>query len=349
MSTPFQFYMPMVDLAKSDDDKMLFGGFSSSEARDLEGEDVIQKGLVWDPFIDRGWFNENHDSTLSGGGLVGVPVPEKSVTWLRKGDAKPLNEEPAERSGWYVMGQLLDTKEGRSIWDKAVALKKTGTNRRLGMSLEGNVIEREGPRIVKAEVHNIALTQRPVNPETTMEVLTKAFTGEGPWSADTPTKEMQLLERISLQVGRLQKALAAGDAIAAPARADAGDGFAFRREDLDGEKRDVGYGKCGTSPMSKEHEDGGSYGQDYAMGKGSPMMTPENYPAIAANNGDCMAHDGYQGGMLRAAEGQTDSNGGAQMWTPEATYAELDRRYPGMSKTQKAVLVARMFDHLGGT
>jgi hypothetical protein len=360
-TVPFQFYMPMVDLEKSEDGHMFFGGFSSSEARDLEGEDVIQKGLDFSEFVSYGWFNDNHTSGLMGGGVVGVPVPEQGVTWLQKGEPKPLNQEPADRSGWYVQGELLDTEEGRSIWDKACALRKTLSKRHLGMSLEGEVVERDGPKILKAKVRNIALTEKPVNRDTTMEVLTKAFTGEGPWSAEGPSPETELLREISGKLDAISKALVAGSdidnpdpnprvvgqggktpeptkkaltagaAIDAPTETTPGDGFALRQEDLDGQTRTTTY----------KTMDGGSYGQDFAVAT-----------AMAKEDDSDMAHDGIHGGMkkvdpyyMKKAAPEPEDG----LWTPEMTDAHLKDRYPHMSDSQRSQLVSHMFSHLGGT
>lgn len=247
MSVPFQFYAP-IELAKSESDEMIFGGYVSSGSRDLEGEVLLQKGLNFDPFVERGYFNENHDQSLSAGGLVGVPLETDPIRWVKKGDKSPLTGDPLVRSGWFVMGQLLDTKEGRSIYEKAVALQKACTHRRLGMSLEGQVHERDpedGKTVVKADIHNIALTQRPVNPDAVMEVLTKALKGElaliTPHQAHDRNSHA-LLQVINGRLQRIEKALTAGAAIEGPDTATAGDGFALRQEDLEDYLRDVNYG-----------------------------------------------------------------------------------------------------------
>lgn len=261
-SAPFKLNVPFDVIKSEDTGQMLFGGFVSSGKKDREEEVIIQKGLDFQPWIDRGWFNDNHASALTRGGLVGVPVENKPVQWLAKGDASPLTGDPVERSGWHVMGELLDTQEGRTIYDIGKALQKT--HRRLGMSLEGRVMRRKGPTILKAEVHNIAITQRPVNPDTVVEVLTKALEKGEVIEDQRPSDPIPLLQLLIRKVDDLtkaltagsdienpadivrvdsryitKKALAAGDAVESPAESSPGDGFAFRKEQLDKKLRTI--------------------------------------------------------------------------------------------------------------
>lgn len=258
---PFQFNVPFDVFKSGDDGRMLFGGFVSSQKKDREDEVILQKGLDFAPWVERGWFNDNHDQKLvSGGGVVGVPIDGKPVAWLKKGDSNPLSGEPVDRHGWFVQGELLDTAGGRNIYEISSALQKANTKRRLGMSLEGKVMRRKGPSVLKAEVHNIAITQRPVSHDTVVEVLNKALEANEAIEdtrAQDPTVTLleTLVERLdalekALVAGSdvnnpgpvirvdggyfvIKKALAAGESVDPPADFEAGDGFAFRQEDLD--------------------------------------------------------------------------------------------------------------------
>jgi len=318
MSEPFQWYVPF-DVRKSEDsEEMLFGGFVSSEREDLEGEEVIQKGLNFDPFVSRGWFNENHESSLSGGGVVGVPVENQSVQWLSKGQLDPLNRTEVDRGGWYVMGQMLDTPQGKSIFDIASALQKAGTSRRLGMSLEGNVTKRNGQQVEEADVHNIALTQRPVNPDTTVEVICKALKGEGPLITDEPRRlEKEILARLE----RIEKAMSAGASVNAPGSTGGGDGFAYRSEDLEKKKPsalEVCEGDVQAS-MNKMAENLNSDG-------GDPKMS-----------------------LVREVAESSEAEYGEQLVLGYgAAYDVIRKRYPNLTDSQCKSATNRIFN-LGGS
>jgi hypothetical protein len=143
------------------------GGFVSTEHMDRQGETLIQKGLDFDPFLTRGWFNDNHDSTTDA--LVGYPT---NAT-LRKTDDG--------REGWYVEGELLEgdgTSRADRLWKLAQDLKKTEGKRKLGFSVEGKILDRDpkNPKLVrKAEVHEVAITRCPVNTRTSLDVLAKSL------------------------------------------------------------------------------------------------------------------------------------------------------------------------------
>lgn len=147
------------DLIKSDggeestEARGLIGGVVSTEMVDFQGDKVLQKGLNWDYFLGNGWFNDNHDKTI-----LGYP------TKVEKGDTETRVEG-------YL---LLDKPRAREFYETAVALKKAETDRTLGYSVEGKILERdpEQPHIItKALVMRVALTEHPVNPGTSLEPL----------------------------------------------------------------------------------------------------------------------------------------------------------------------------------
>lgn len=145
------------------------GGFVSTDHMDRQGETLIQKGLDFSPFLERGWFNDNHDSATDA--LVGYPT----MAEMRKaGDG---------HMGWYVEGELLEgAPRADRLWALAQSLSKSG-KRKLGFSVEGKILDRDprNPKAVrKAEVHEVAITRCPVNTRTSLEVLAKSLAvGEG--------------------------------------------------------------------------------------------------------------------------------------------------------------------------
>lgn len=133
-------------------------GLASSEAQDADGEIVVQKGLDWSWFLEKGFISLEHP--LGVGNIVGEPV---SVQLVKSGDNVAATRIEADL--------LLEDPNGRSIWEKARCLKKSGGKRRLGFSIEGRVIERDGSTIKKARVMSVAISPAPKNPRTWFEPI----------------------------------------------------------------------------------------------------------------------------------------------------------------------------------
>ncbi|MNI37448.1 hypothetical protein D3C73_915370 [compost metagenome] len=76
----------------------------------------------------------------------------------------------------WVEGELLKgIQEADRMWDLALALKKSNAPRRVGFSVEGKVLERDGSRILKAKIYNVAVTANPVNTTCSWEAVVKSF------------------------------------------------------------------------------------------------------------------------------------------------------------------------------
>ena len=141
-----------------------FSGIASTSDKDREGETLLQKGLNFEPFMEHGEFNWNHISHA----MVCVPVGKKA--WFEGGN-------------WRTEGMIL---KGMPITDDYTTdmiikqhnqLKKAGLPRGLCQSVEGKVTERskDGSFVKKADIYNIALTFRPVNPQCTIAMLAKSM------------------------------------------------------------------------------------------------------------------------------------------------------------------------------
>lgn len=141
------------------------GGIVSTDDLDKQQETLIQEGLDFGPFLKGGWFNDNHAKET--GAAVGYP------------EFAELRDLPGGRKGWYVEGYLLKgTQRADEIWELATALERSGSGRRLGFSVEGNILERDAadPRTVRrAIVREIAVTRTPVNDQTDLRVLAKSL------------------------------------------------------------------------------------------------------------------------------------------------------------------------------
>lgn len=171
-------------------------GYASNSTEDRQGESLVQKGLDIIDFINHGFLNYDHDNSH----ILGYPLPETHV-----------NE-----AGFLVKGVLLDTPLATRIWDLALALKKSKAPRRIGFSIEGKVLQRDGSRILKAKVFNVAITTNPVNATCTWDALVKSF----------------------YEPSNVHKALSAGYEID-PLQMSGGD--VFREEDLEHSLRNLSY------------------------------------------------------------------------------------------------------------
>lgn len=161
-SDDFTIWQPgTVQIIKSEggSEERRIGGYCSTEHLDRQSEVVLQKGLDFSEFVKHGYFNDNHNQATSA--VVGVPE----------------SAEYHAGKGWYTEGTLLKGfSRADEIWGLAKSLEDT--HRRLGFSIEGKVIERNGNHIVKAKIRNVAVTNCPVNPNCTWDILAKSFGDE---------------------------------------------------------------------------------------------------------------------------------------------------------------------------
>lgn len=158
----FKFNLP-IDIVKSSDpekgDEWRIGGYASTSDEDRQGDEIVQKGLDYSDFVNHGWFNYDHDNSK----ILGYPDKSKCRV-----DSK----------GFYVEGTLLkDVSIAKSMWETALALKKSGSDRKLGFSVEGKILKRNDlGQVVKAKIYNVAITANPVNTSCNWEALVKSFT-----------------------------------------------------------------------------------------------------------------------------------------------------------------------------
>lgn len=159
----FEFDVEVFQKAAPDGKEWRIGGIVSTDGLDRQGETLLQEGLDFHPFLKGGYFNDNHDAATEA--AVGYPTKAE------------LRELPNGRKGWYVEGYLLKGhKRAESLWDLANALQKS--DRRLGFSVEGQIVERDPTdpkKVKKAIVREVAITRCPVNTETSLNVLAKSL------------------------------------------------------------------------------------------------------------------------------------------------------------------------------
>lgn len=173
---PFKFDMQVDFFEKSDADpkeRRRIGGIASIETEDQDGEILLQRGLDFGPFLKGGWFNDNHGKKTSD--ILGYP-DKNGVKYFKKGDKLPSGAT-AKAPGHWVEGYLIEGYEpADKIWKLGKSLRST--DRKLGFSVEGKVIQRTGPQdkiVSKAMVRNVAVTHCPVNSDAQMDVLVKSL------------------------------------------------------------------------------------------------------------------------------------------------------------------------------
>lgn len=207
--TNFNFFL-QADIFKSDDaeERRIIRGYASTSAQDRQGESLVQKGLDISDFVNHGYFNYDHDNSI----ITGYPHADKCKV---------------DENGFWVEGELLKgIPEADRLWNLAIALKKSNAPRAVGFSVEGKVIEREGGKILKAKIYNVAITANPVNTTCSWEAVVKSFNGLD--------NDMDLVPTVD----KVEKALEAGHEIN-PTELEGGG--TFRKESLDKELHNLSY------------------------------------------------------------------------------------------------------------
>lgn len=175
----FNFFIPATfEKGKSDKELMRIKGIASSVAEDSDGETLHPSGFELDYLLTKGFFNWDHQSKKTAAAIIGEPDFAKIVN-----NGKQL----------YVEGYLYaDSEEAKATYKLAQVLEKNSKTRRLGFSIEGQVIERGcGPQylddkntilnpsfdpvlwaiVKRARITSIAITPMPKNPNTLLEVM----------------------------------------------------------------------------------------------------------------------------------------------------------------------------------
>lgn len=157
----FSFFIPATfEKGKGKNELMRIKGIASSLAEDTDGETLDPAGFDLTPLLTKGFFNWDHQAKKTASAIIGEPDFAKIVN-----NGKQL----------YVEGFLYaDSSEAQATYDLAVVLEKNSPTRRLGFSIEGQVIEKDplNPKwIKKARITSIAITPMPKNPNTLLQVM----------------------------------------------------------------------------------------------------------------------------------------------------------------------------------
>ena len=155
----FEFFMPAQSILKADDGKVKDGkrwiqGVASTNARDLQGEVVIQDGIDFGYFLKNGYFNDDHKDGPEH--KIGEPTKCK-VT----------------KDGLFVKGFLYQKQEkAGQYWDLIQAQEsEADSQRKVGFSIQGKVVRRKGNVIERCWIQDIAITTAPINAKTWLDVV----------------------------------------------------------------------------------------------------------------------------------------------------------------------------------
>ena len=159
-NSSFSLFAPfdIVEKAGEEDKKRgMIQGIASTNALDADGEVVHQGGLDWSFFLERGFLSLEHP--LGIGNIIGAPigVERKDIDGV---DSTLIKAEI-----------YLDDPAGKRVFEKARMLKNSGGKRRLGFSIEGQCLQRQGNEILRAKVHSVAISAMPKNPNTYFEPI----------------------------------------------------------------------------------------------------------------------------------------------------------------------------------
>lgn len=128
-------------------------GIASTSDCDLQNEVVSQSGIDFEYFLKHGYFNDDHQKGPKY--RVGEPT-ECKIT----------------KNGLWVKGFLHKEKEASDdIWEHMNSLAASGSTRKMGFSIEGKIRRRNGNRIDKCWVQNIAITAAPINTKTYADIV----------------------------------------------------------------------------------------------------------------------------------------------------------------------------------
>ena len=210
----FKFWMPLSKAKSSKDGKArVIEGIASTPDIDLQNERVNQSGINFDYFINHGYFNWDHKPGAEN--KIGEP-------WVVKITPK----------GLYVKGLLYKGKKvADDVWEHIQSLAQNpGAKRKVGFSLQGKTVRRNGNAIVKCWLQDIAITTAPINYNTYLDVV-KSFS-QYDWVDPNLEKTLSAGHQVSNQTG----------------------GSAMRTEDLDREDHDLLYkDRSEKSKNNKKH------------------------------------------------------------------------------------------------
>ena len=203
----FTFFLPaeVIKSEKDADGKRWIQGIASTHHLDLQGETVAQRGIDYDYFLKHGYINDDHKDG-----------PEHKV-------GEPT-EAKITKDGFWIKGFLYKGKERADFWwEHLNSLQRSGSKRKVGFSIQGKVMRRNGKKIAKCWLQDVAITASPVNTKTWAEIV-KSLNSDS-W------------EQVGEELDKEEKALSAG-----------GMGGTLTPESLEGDNKITTYKSINAIP-----------------------------------------------------------------------------------------------------
>ncbi len=286
----FSFWMPLAKAGEDADGKRWIEGIASDDGEDLQGEKVMQKGLDVEYFVRRGFFNWDHQDVVAVKGAGGVE--RLAIGKIGEPTIARLTPRGLFVKGFLYRGNPL----ADAAWELACSLEASGARRKLGFSIQGKTLRKDGNRIVKAWIQDIAVTPAPVNPRTYLDVV----------------------KGLGTTAEELGKALSTGHAKGEDGPSTPGDGGALRPESLEG---------CETDAC--DCEDAGELEKALADAFGDALEKALLGPAVSAARsavrklGQRVKNRVTRGRFVSDAEPWTDQHGiprtGPDGWVADPT------------------------------
>ncbi len=140
--------------------RRVLAGPISAEAEDGVKDIVVQDGMDCQPLLDSGYVNWDHAD--GPGHLVGEPVSVRPTAMHPDGRVDPRGPIPAT---WGRVLLYQGHPEADAIWTLAQAQQRSPeAKRRLGFSVQGEVLEKQGHRITKSRIRHLAVSHQPLMP-----------------------------------------------------------------------------------------------------------------------------------------------------------------------------------------
>lgn len=243
----FKFYCP-VGIKKALDpetgeEQMLLGGIASTADKDADGEYLDPKGFDIRPLMKNGLVNWHHQAKSNPATIVGEPTKAK-----------------IDKNGLYIETRLYPSSQvAKDIWELAKTLETDSKTRRLGYSIEGQVLkrgssDRNNPaykKVEKAVITGVAITHMPKNPKTFANIIKGELddlNDEDSEEDDTLKKEKSNGRGVNANKN-IANTVKKYDDKKEEKALDTEDASALKREHVDGETKEQMSGKLGKAEV----------------------------------------------------------------------------------------------------
>lgn len=156
--------LPLCKSKDASDKHWRFEGIASVETDDMDGEEIVQKGVDCAPLMEWGQVNWDHQDRFGPRFLIGRPL-EVGIVAAR--DYAEQLGKSINGPALFVKGELYqDNPLARDVYEYMDAYAQgLRPGRPLGQSIQGKTILRDPnnrKRIIKSQVNHLAITHQPI-------------------------------------------------------------------------------------------------------------------------------------------------------------------------------------------